>query len=173
MDGRSLHELRGTPLGCGEELKRGLQLLRAWRIKTMLTTVVVMPFSSLFFFSLPKVLIRVPAFPPQCNGKVKLALIPEPPAGLMRMLTGVGAESNHFRDNIRLYNSCLALASAATGRKPRPTDAAENPTTGIHQYKMAGSLHHYMGLRDREAAEQPGVPAERPCFAELWIIDPR
>lgn len=139
----------------------------------MLTTVVVMPFSSLFFFSLPKVLIRVPAFPPQCNGKVKLALIPEPPAGLMRMLTGVGAESNHFRDNIRLYNSCLALASAATGRKPRPTDAAENPTTGIHQYKMAGSLHHYMGLRDREAAEQPGVPAERPCFAELWIIDPR
>ena len=47
-----------------------------------------------------------------CNkGKVKIPLLPEPPAVLKELLTGDDHVAKTFRDKIRQYNSALSFTS--------------------------------------------------------------
>jgi len=71
----------------------------------------------------------------------------------------VGPKSNHFRDNIRSYNSMFSFTSM--GGK---VDAFVNQTKGPRTFKLSGQNYHQISSL---------LPPEgsNPKFAQLYIYD--
>nr|XP_009804789.1 PREDICTED: uncharacterized protein LOC104249954 [Nicotiana sylvestris] len=103
---------------------------------------------------------KKPEFSLCCNhGKILLPKPKEPPTILKQLLFGSGPKSNHFRDNIRSYNSMFSFTSM--GGK---VDAFVNQTKGPRIFKLSGQNYHQIGSL---------LPPEgsNPKFAQLYIYD--
>lgn len=91
------------------------------------------------------------------KGKIQLPCLDSPPEPLVSLLHGGDPRSKAFRDQLRAYNSALQMASSAVKLDNRFT-------SGIHQFRISGGIHHLMGSLLPE-------PGETPAFGQLFIID--
>ncbi|KAH0778727.1 hypothetical protein KY290_005154 [Solanum tuberosum] len=93
------------------------------------------------------------------HGKIKLPNPKDPPTVLKELLFGSGEKSNHFRENIRTYNSMFSFTSM--GGK---IDASVNQTKGPRTFRLSGQNYHKIGsLLPNEGST--------PKFAQLYIYD--
>ncbi|KAH0682869.1 hypothetical protein KY289_020621 [Solanum tuberosum] len=91
--------------------------------------------------------------------KIKLPNPKDPPTVLKELLFGSGEKSNHFRENIRTYNSMFSFTSM--GGK---IDASVNQTKGPRTFRLSGQNYHKIGsLLPNEGST--------PKFAQLYIYD--
>ncbi|XP_075103803.1 uncharacterized protein LOC107767153 [Nicotiana tabacum] len=101
-----------------------------------------------------------PVFTICCNrGKIKLPNPKDPPQILTQLLFGSGPKSDHFRENIRIYNSMFSFTSM--GGK---VDVSVNQTRGPRIFKLSGQNYHQIGSL---------LPPDgsNPKFAQLYIYD--
>ncbi|XP_074297082.1 uncharacterized protein LOC141627760 [Silene latifolia] len=103
---------------------------------------------------------RRPKFSLCCSdGKVELAFLQQPPELIKSLLTGQHRFSNHYRENIRAYNSMFSFTSM--GGK---IDHSINQGKGPYTFRMGGQNCHRIGTL---------VPTgdARPKFCQLYIYD--
>ncbi|XP_074265614.1 uncharacterized protein LOC141588056 [Silene latifolia] len=103
---------------------------------------------------------RRPKFSLCCSdGKVELAFLQQPPELIKSLLTGQHRFSNHYRENIRAYNSMFSFTSM--GGK---IDHSINQGKGPYTFRMGGQNCHRIGTL---------VPIgdARPKFCQLYIYD--
>ncbi|XP_074296908.1 uncharacterized protein LOC141627568 [Silene latifolia] len=103
---------------------------------------------------------RRPKFSLCCSdGKVELAFLQQPPELIKSLLTGQHRFSNHYRENIRTYNSMFSFTSM--GGK---IDHSINKGKGPYTFRMGGQNCHRIGTL---------VPTgdARPKFCQLYIYD--
>ncbi|XP_074293544.1 uncharacterized protein LOC141620620 [Silene latifolia] len=103
---------------------------------------------------------RRPKFSLCCSdGKVELAFLQQPPELIKSLLTGQHRFSNHYRENIRAYNSMFSFISM--GGK---IDHSINQGKGPYTFRMGGQNCHRIGTL---------VPTgdARPKFCQLYIYD--
>ncbi|XP_019258331.1 PREDICTED: uncharacterized protein LOC109236589 [Nicotiana attenuata] len=101
-----------------------------------------------------------PVFNICCNrGKIKLPNPKDPPQILTQLLFGSGPKSDHFRENIKIYNSMFSFTSM--GGK---VDVSVNQTRGPRTFKLSGQNYHQIGSL---------LPPDgsNPKFAQLYIYD--
>jgi hypothetical protein len=104
---------------------------------------------------------RSPKFGVCClQGQIQLPPLPPLPAVLKSLYDGRNANSEHFLENIRRYNTAFAFTSVGVKIDERVTH-----TTGTYAFKILGALVHRMG------GLLP-MDAEQPAFAQLYILDP-
>ena len=73
-----------------------------------------------------------------------MATFAEPPKLLRELLASNTATARHFRKNIRMYNSALAMASVRAQFVSRgPGTSKYNPTVTVH-----GRMYHEIGAPD-------------------------
>ena len=90
-------------------------------------------------------------------GKVSLNALPDPPKPLKRLLSSPEADAAHFRNHIRLYNSCFQMTSF--GVKNRVFERGFMPT-----FKIQGQVYHSIGsLRE--------IPWQLPAFLQIYFIE--
>jgi hypothetical protein len=103
---------------------------------------------------------RSPKFGVCClQGQIQLPPLPPLPAVLKKLYNGRDANSEHFLDNIRRYNTAFAFTSVGVKLDDRVTH-----TTGPYAFKIQGALSHRMG------GLLP-MDDEQPAFAQLYILD--
>lgn len=93
-------------------------------------------------------------------GKVKLPPIKPPPDELRNLFTEDNKSSKAFRNNIRKYNSALALSSIGVDLG----SVFQFKTTGPYVYKMNGQMYHSLGAILPE-------PDKEPTFSQLYVYD--
>jgi hypothetical protein len=93
-------------------------------------------------------------------GTVRLAPVHPPPDTLKQLFSSSDTNSKHFRQNIRLYNSALALSSIGVDFG----SVFNFQTTGPWIYKVNGQMYHSLG---------PILPAsnQKPTFSQLYVYD--
>ena len=92
-----------------------------------------------------------PHFGERCcrKGKIELERYPDLPPYLLRLFTTDAPESQYFRDNIRYFNSGMALASCVVNDQ---TVKRYGPAC----FKVSGVMHRRMGpLLQQEGSTQP------------------
>lgn len=94
------------------------------------------------------------------EGRVRLPVLQPPPELLKLLLTPNGcADSNHFRDLIRTYNSLLSMTSIGCR-----VDERINNGSAPYVFKISGELYHRIG-------SLLPLPDSRPSFLQLYIFD--
>ena len=96
------------------------------------------------------------------DGKIKLPAPAPPPEPLKQLFSASTPEAQHFRQNIRQYNSALAFTSLGA----RVDDSVNRGGGGPPVFKIHGELHHNIGSL-LPSGRQP------PVYAQLYIIDSR
>ena len=95
--------------------------------------------------------LTAPHFGERCcrKGKIELERYPDLPPYLLRLFTTDAPESRYFRDNIRYFNSGMALASCVVNDQ---TVKRYGPAC----FKVSGVMHRRMGpLLQQEGSTQP------------------
>ncbi|EYB87952.1 hypothetical protein Y032_0254g286 [Ancylostoma ceylanicum] len=90
------------------------------------------------------------------NGKVRLPDLNQPPEPLRSYMSGTTAESKHFLQNIRKYNSCFQMTSFGTTAVVQ--EAGFMPT-----FKIQGQIYHRTG-----SLLPP--PNEDPRFLQIYFV---
>lgn len=93
------------------------------------------------------------------RGIVELPLLYKSPPLLYSLICGTNDRSNHFRKNIRAYNSMFAFTSI--GDK---VDSSVNDGGGPPQFTLSGQNFHRIGSLLPESGSTPK-------FAQLYIYD--
>ncbi|XP_074282767.1 uncharacterized protein LOC141607310 [Silene latifolia] len=93
------------------------------------------------------------------DGKVRLKGLKDAPDILRRLLTHEDKESKHFRQLIRVYNSCYAFTSM--GAK---IDNSVNQRPGSYVFRVSDQVLHHMGTLLPEDGAQPS-------YAQLYVYD--
>ncbi|OSC97528.1 hypothetical protein PYCCODRAFT_1351115, partial [Trametes coccinea BRFM310] len=106
-----------------------------------------------------------PLFGTCCNsGKVRLALLPDPPAPLRELFEGDHEQAREFRNNTRQYNSTFAFTSLGVNIDDSFNTNRSGQAPWV--FRIHGELCHRAGsLLPREG--------ERPAYSQLYIYDPR
>jgi len=89
------------------------------------------------------------------GGKVKLLDLNEPPEPLKSLLEGISPQSDHFRANIRKYNSCFQMTSFGAEEIRLP---GYFPT-----FKVCGQIYHRIG-----SVLPP--PGNDPQFLQIYFM---
>ena len=84
------------------------------------------------------------------NGKVKLPPLRLPPEPLQSLMLGETAESKHFLDNIRKYNSCFQMTSFGMKKQEKDKKQGFMPTFGVQ-----GQVYHLIGSLLPPSNEEP------------------
>lgn len=93
------------------------------------------------------------------KGTVQLPLLEKPPYLLSSLMSGGDNRSNHFKENIRAYNSMFSFTSI--GGK---VESSINNGSGPPQFILSGQNYHRIGsLLPNEGSA--------PKFAQLYIYD--
>ncbi|CAF1413916.1 unnamed protein product [Adineta ricciae] len=82
------------------------------------------------------------------NGKVKLPALKTPPEPLESLTSGRLAESKHFLENIRRYNSCFQMTSFGVSKEV--IQPGYMPT-----FKVQGQVYHRVGSLLASSDEEP------------------
>lgn len=91
------------------------------------------------------------------KGAVVLPPLQPPPTDLKELMLGRGPETNHFRDNIRAYNTKFAMASMECKVDNRFR-------SGVFYFKISGTVHRRTGSLD-------APPNEKPRYAQIYFVD--
>ncbi|KIH55919.1 hypothetical protein ANCDUO_13913 [Ancylostoma duodenale] len=89
------------------------------------------------------------------GGKVKLPPLNPPPEPLHSNMSGTTAESKHFLQNIRKYNSCFQMTSFGT------TATVQEPGF-MPTFKVRGQIYHRVG-------SLLPLPNENPRFLQIYF----
>ena len=93
------------------------------------------------------------------NGNIRLPPLKDPPQLLKYLLTGNTHRHKHLHDNIRAYNSSLAVASLClTGQEFK----FKNP--GPYCYRINGQLYHALSQMQSQHGQSP-------TFSHIYIYD--
>ncbi len=92
-------------------------------------------------------------------GASKAPPVSEPPDILQTLLTVPGQRGQHFRANIRAYNSCLAFASMALSGTEYKFEQK-----GPFCFHINGQVYHHLSQL------QPQV-GKKPSFSQIYIYD--
>ena len=91
------------------------------------------------------------------KGKVELPPLAPYPQEFRNLLTSHNAQSTHFQDQIRQYNSSMAFASFVGGVSPRQG-------RGPYTFRLHGQLYH------RAGSLHP-LEGQTPSYSQLYIIE--
>lgn len=101
------------------------------------------------------------------HGKVRLPLLPDPPAAIRDLYTAQTPRAKEFRENIRQYNAALAFTSVKASTDDAINHASANsdrPRPWV--YRIHGVIYHSAGPLEPE-------PGRRRAYAQLYVYDPR
>ena len=95
------------------------------------------------------------------NGTIKLDKFKDPPPELLRLYMGPETQCRQFRENIRLYNGMLSMASKNI------TGAMTNfgNTRGPNIFKMSGQMYHLT------PSHVFPVNKQQPKFSQIYVYD--